>query len=209
MSWDATAFTALRAARGGPQLVPLVAGQPDVLVDVSGIADLMARGRIGNPLLQAVLASQEQMVAEREAGTAPLAGSDAFWERHRKTLEWQDELLAAIVLDPPWCRMDALPADGTRPPHQLCIYDLTPEERRAGADLVFLGVDGLASFRAERRSPVVGPDGGDVPPTAEPLVSVDDASAASGVLVRPRGVAPQPTARPASSRFKSGQRRAG
>ena len=208
MTWDALAFEGLRQARGGPQLVPLIAGQPDVLIDVSGIADLMVRGRIGNPLLQAVLASQQQMATERETGTAPEPGSDAFWDRHRQTLEWQDALLAAIVLDPPWCPMPDLPADGTRPPGRLCIYDLTPEERRMGADLVFTGVDGLETFRAERRGPVAGPDGRDVPPPAEHMVSVDPLAPASGVLVRSRRVAAQSDARPARARLQSGERHA-
>ena len=206
MSWDSRAFERLRVARGGPQSIPLIAGMPDVLVDLSGLADLVVHGKLGNPLLQAVLAAQAARAEEQANGTAPLPDSDAFWARHRQMMEWQDALLAAIVIDPPWCRMADLPTDGRRPDSQLCIYDLSPEERRRGADLAFVGVDGLETFRAERRGPDAGPDGGNVSPTAE-RVADPDSPAPLAVLVRSGDVAPGATPH-VRRHSKSGQRSA-
>jgi hypothetical protein len=125
------------------------------------------------------------------------------------TARWQDAILAAFIVDPPYLTLDALPPGGC-PEDAICLHDLPAGDREGEVDcrtpLVALALGGyttLDTFRAAVASPPARADGGEVGAVAEQLVSPPDA--AGSVPSRPslvhavgaRGDGPPTAARPA------------
>lgn len=169
--------------RGGIQYVELIPGMPEIGIDLSGVDELLLCNKIGNPLLARAFDIYDKTEAEKRAqlqkavddgdedAQTELDAMDAeaaakktdlspvvpyevkFWEDARQKTLWQDDILASIIIDPPWCRMDDLPPGGT-PEGKLCIFDLTPEQRRLACDMAFSGVSALESFRKQATKPI-------------------------------------------------------
>jgi len=162
--------------RGGVQYVKLWPNRKPIQIDLGGMESLIARNKIGNPLFpdlvavgsaQAVRepAPDEADEGEDDADDAPpraepgdpdetadapvpteAVAKNGTWENTRRIDHWQDELCAALVIDPPWCRIADLP-HGACPPGMLCLFDLEPAQRRLLVSFVLQGVSALKTFR--------------------------------------------------------------
>jgi hypothetical protein len=209
MPWSADDFDQLEQARAaggrlGVQYLPLIAGKPPIGVDLSGVANAILAGHLDNDhLLAKVMAIPEGPPADAAAETAapvPPANAgvhptQALWDATRKVLAWQDAVLAAFIVDPPYCPIDRLPRGG-RPAGHLCWQDFSPDERREAIALIYAPAEKLASFRDRESGAVAGGDVPDVREGAERLRA--DAGPELSEMVA--GRSPVPAATPAGGR---------
>jgi hypothetical protein len=189
--WNDSALGSLRDEMGrlGVQYVELIPGKPPIGFVLANVTDLVLAARIHNPLLDGSLTTfaasaeeAEQALADEEADAAEQERADAaaatnvvspppeFWENARKIVRWQDSILSAVIVAPPWCPIDEVPPD-LRPPGKLCIFDLTGEQRRQAVDFVFRGAEALRSFRAQSAGAAAAQHGAGVRDPAEPLAA--------------------------------------
>jgi hypothetical protein len=202
MPWAAADFDALDQQRDvegrlGVQYVRLIASKPPIGVDLSGVANAILAGHLDNDhLLAKVMAIPEGPPADAttSAPAAPPPAAEeapnpvqALWDTTRKVLAWQDAVLAAFIVDPPYCPIDKLPRGG-RPKGQLCWQDFSAEERREAIALIYAPAERLASFRDEPAGAVAGADGGEVGAPAERVGAA--ASADLPAVVAGRGAVP-------------------
>lgn len=193
-AWSDADIEACHDATGrlGLQWLQIIPDKPPICLDLTGIAQLVMDGKVGNAILtrMAELAAVEDAEVDREEADAeadPGAGSppDArFWERAQEVQAWQDDVLAAVVVYPPYCRKADLPLTG-RPPGALCWHNFTQEQRLQIVAWAMNppGAAALASFRGEPAGAGPPPDGDDLRQGAERL-SADGAPADPPLSVR-------------------------
>lgn len=221
MSVNPTDLAAWRKARGrvGVQELPeaMPEGTPFTLVvDYSGLTELAINGQVPNPLIDAALrglqAAQEDAatISAQPEGTQGQALLAVKLKLDEATARWQDAILGAFIVSPPYIRLDDLPRGGA-PEGAICLHDIPDGGRVDESDvrtaLVALALGGYASLETFRRAtqrPTPSADGGEVRAGAEQLVSPPEPPAS--VLPRPSAlpsVVPDGKPAPAAARARA------
>jgi hypothetical protein len=220
--WTDDDYAFLNEQNGGPVEVPFFGpDRPHVILDFSGIDNLILQRKIGNPLLRASqevaeLAAARRLREAREtadalaraeeegddepeddededgaatpAETALLPAEPALdgWEQSRRLASFHDEVGKAIWIFPPWQPLEDAVTNGRRR-GAVSVLSLTMAQRNRLVDVLYQGVEALASFREE---PVAAPDPLHGDGLREEPVGLPDPERAETpeVLVRPGGV---------------------
>lgn len=185
-AWRPADIAAVRAQRapGGLYRVWLWPDRPPLVLDLGALVERICDQQIGNPLLRALERLERLRAAEAAApdAAAPDAAPDAAppaadapapapgWvatvRRTQAVIAQEDQILATLLVAPPYCPLDRLPR-GRRPADALCYWDFTPEQRQLLFNVAFAGPEALAGFRCEPAGPAPVPDGPGVRPAAE------------------------------------------
>jgi hypothetical protein len=146
MGWTEADFAALEAEMGprGPYPVQRIPGQPEMIINLDGLEALVIDGKLK---AEDVLRAPVGEVTDLEAANA---------ERLQRAAAYQDAVLAAGIMDPPYCRMVDVPPDG-RTPGRIHFWMFAPAARRRTDDLIVAGGSGLAAFLADLAQETAAP----------------------------------------------------
>lgn len=197
LSWTDADFAAFERLNQPTEIRLRGPHGPAIRVDPRGY-EALAHADDRNPLAEeAVRAFRENVrqgaqSAERGVYLDPLE----YARRANEVLALQDRILAAVIVDPPYCPKTQY-QHGKPLLHHLYFDAFTPDERRRIADLFYSGADALKSFRPGpgQDEPLAG-DGGELSPAPAPVPAGEPAVADVGPVVVQRGgdALEQPTA---------------